>query len=60
VVEMLYNVAITQWLRMSLDLQIIDPGQKKTLNPGGTVLSGTALKDVDTAVMGGFRMYIRF
>jgi hypothetical protein len=40
---------------MSLDLQIINPALKKTLNS-----SGTALKNVDTSVVGGVRMYIRF
>jgi porin len=54
-VEMFYNAAITQWLRMSLDLQIINPALQRTLNS-----SGTALKNVDTAVVGGVRMYVRF
>jgi porin len=53
-VEMFYNVSITRWLNMSLDLQVIDPGLKKTLNSSG------GLKNVDTAVVGGVRMYIRF
>jgi porin len=53
-VEMFYNAAITPWLRMSLDLQIVNPGLQKTLNS-----SGTSLKNVDTAVIGGVRMYIR-
>ena len=39
---------------MSLDLQVIDPGLKKTLSSSG------GLKNVDTAVVGGVRMYIRF
>jgi porin len=55
VVEIFYNAAVTQWLRMSLDLQIVNPGLQKTLNS-----SGTGLKNVDTAVVGGVRMYIRF
>jgi porin len=53
--EMYYNATITPWLQMSLDLQIINPALKKTLNS-----SGTALKNVDTSVVGGVRMYIRF
>ena len=52
-VEMFYNASLTRWLNMSLDLQVIDPALKKTLG-----LSG--LKDMDTAVVGGVRMYIRF
>jgi porin len=54
-VEIFYNAAITQWLRMSLDLQIINPALQRTLNS-----SGTALRNVDTAVVGGVRMYVRF
>jgi porin len=54
-VEIFYNAAITQWLRMSLDLQIVNPALKKTLDS-----SGTALKNIDTAVVGGVRMYVRF
>jgi porin len=53
-VEMYYSAAVTQWLRMSLDLQVINPGLKKMLN------SNNNLQDVDTAVVGGVRMYIRF
>jgi len=52
-VEMYYNASLTRWLNMSLDLQVIDPALKKTLGSSG-------LKNVDTAVVGGVRMYIRF
>ena len=53
-VEMFYNASLTRWLNMSLDLQVIDPGLKKTLGSSG------GLKNVDTVVVGGVRMYIRF
>jgi porin len=53
--EMFYNAAITQWLRMSLDLQVIDTGLQKRLSD-----DRNSLKGVDTAVVGGVRMYIRF
>lgn len=52
-VEMFYNASLTRWLNMSLDLQVIDPGLNKTLGSSG-------LKNVDTVVVGGVRMYIRF
>jgi porin len=52
-VEMYYNASLTRWLNMSLDLQVIDPGLKKTLGSSG-------LRNVDTVVVGGVRMYIRF
>jgi porin len=55
VFEMYYNAAITKWLRMSLDLEVINPGMQKTLSS-----DGNSLKGVDTAVVAGVRMYIRF
>jgi Carbohydrate-selective porin len=54
-VEMFYNAAITQWLRMSLDLQVINSGLQKTLSD-----DRNSLKNVDTVVVGGVRTYIRF
>ena len=41
--------------RSDSDLQIINPALKKTINS-----SGTGLKDVETAVVGGIRLYVRF
>ena len=46
-IEMYYNASVTAWLDVTLDLQIIDPGLKKTLDSSGT------LQDVDTAVVSG-------
>jgi porin len=53
-VEVYYNAAITPWLNVTADLQIINPALKKTLGSDG------ALKDVNTAVIGGLRVYTRF
>jgi porin len=53
-IEMYYNASITRWLNVSLDLQVVNPGLKKTLSSSGN------LKDVDTAVVAGLRMYVRF
>lgn len=52
-IELYYNVAVTKWLGLTADVQIIDQGLKKQL-------SGNQLKDVDTAVVGGLRAFIRF
>jgi porin len=52
-IEMFYNASITQWLNVSLDLQVIEPALKKMLGSSGQ------LKNVDTAVVGGVRMYVR-
>ncbi len=54
-IEMYYNAAVTGWLQATLDLQIIEPALRKTLN------SGTGqLEDVGTTVVPGIRLYTRF
>jgi porin len=54
-VEMYYNVAITKWLTATVDLQIIDPALKRTLDS-----SNQRLRNMDTSVVGGLRLYSRF
>ena len=54
-VEIYYNLAITGWLTATADLQIIDPGLKKTLSS-----SGLALVNIDTATVVGIRLRVRF
>ena len=54
-IEMYYNAALTGWLSAALDLQIVNPALKKRLSS-----SGTGLSEVDTAVIGGLRLYARF
>ena len=46
---------LTSWLGATLDLQIVNPAMKKRINS-----SGTGLQDVETAVVGGLRLYVRF
>jgi porin len=55
-IEAYYNAALTQWLNLTLDLQIVDPGLKKMLTPPPPGL----LSNVDTAVVGGLRLRVRF
>lgn len=55
VVEMYYNAVLTPWLNASLDLQIVNPALKKRVNE-----SGTGLSDVNTGVVAGLRLYVRF
>ncbi len=55
VLEMYYNAAITQWLNLTPDFQVIDPGLKKTLSS-----SALRLTNVDTAVVVGVRFRARF
>ena len=53
-IEMYYNAAITPWLNVTADLQIINPGLQKTLGSDGR------LRDVDIAVVAGLRLNVRF
>jgi porin len=52
--EAFYNVAITPWLLLTPDIQVIGPAQKQRF------LSLTSREDVDTAVVLGFRVQIVF
>ena len=53
-IEMYYNAALTPWLNATADLQIINPALDKSLGSNGQ------LKNVDTAVVAGLRIYARF
>jgi porin len=53
-VEIFYNASLTPWLNVTADLQIIEPALTKTLGSSGQ------LKDVDTAVVAGLRLQVRF
>jgi porin len=54
-IELYYNAEITHWLSAALDLQIIDQALKRTLNA-----SSSQLRDMNTAVVLGLRVYARF
>lgn len=53
--EAYYNLAITGWLSVTADLQVIKPGLEKSLNS-----SGFGLMNVDTATIAGIRVRVRF
>jgi porin len=53
-VEMYYNAAITAWLNATLNLQVIEPALTKSLTSSGT------LEDVDTTLVAGVRLNVRF
>jgi porin len=53
--ELYYSLALTGWLTVTPDLQVVNPGLKRALNP-----SGTALMNVDTATIAGVRFRVRF
>ncbi|HSE05843.1 MAG TPA: carbohydrate porin [Methylomirabilota bacterium] len=53
-VEIFYNASITPWVSATLDLQVIDPALTRTLGSSGR------LENVDTAMVAGLRLQIRF
>jgi porin len=53
--EAFYNLALTGWLSVTADLQVIDPALKKTLPD-----SGLRLLNVDNATVAGVRFRLRF
>jgi porin len=53
--EMYYNFAATGWLSVTADLQWVNPGLKRTLNP-----TGLGLTDISNATIGGVRFRVRF
>jgi porin len=53
--EAYYNLAVTGWLNLTADLQVIDSGLNKTPNS-----SGTGLVNINTTVIAGFRFRVRF
>ena len=54
VVELYYNAAVTPWLSVSPNLQIISPALNKTLD------SNKNFTDLDTTYIAGVRVGIRF
>jgi len=53
-VELYYNVAVVKSIGATLDLQVVNPALTKTASGSGGV------KNVDTAVVGGLRAFVRF
>ncbi len=53
-IEMYYNAALTPWLNVTADLQIVNAALDKALGASGQ------LEDVNTAVVAGLRVYTRF
>ena len=53
-VELYYNLVLTGWLKITADLQVVEPGLKKTVTNGGQ------LKNVNTAVVTGLRVKVDF
>jgi porin len=54
-IEMYYNAAITSWMNVTTDLQIIDSGLNKALSP-----TTRQLTSIDTVVVLGTHLRVRF
>jgi porin len=54
-IEMYYNMAITPWMNVTSDLQIIYSGLNRALSSTTGQLTG-----IDTAVVAGARLRVRF
>jgi porin len=54
-IEMYYNMAITPWMNLTSDLQIVDSGLNKAISPTTGKLTG-----IDTVVVAGARLRVRF
>jgi porin len=53
-VELYYNAVVTPWLNLNVNVEVVQSALKKTLNSSGQLVN------MDTAVVGGLRAYIRF
>ena len=57
-VEAYYNIAITSWMKLTPDIQVVRPAQKKQI-VGQDILTATG-KDVDTVAVIGLRLRLVF
>ncbi len=59
-VEAYYNFAITPWMKLTPDIQVIRPAQKETLQIDSEHLLASRKKDVDAATIIGLRLEVIF
>lgn len=52
--ELYYNAALTPWLNLTANMQVVNSAVGKTINSNGNLV------DMPTTVVGGLRMYVRF
>jgi len=57
-VEAYYNIGITTWMKLTPDIQVVRPAQKKKIL-GQDILTAS-IKDVDTATVIGIRLQLIF
>ncbi|MBI5632795.1 MAG: carbohydrate porin [Nitrospirae bacterium] len=59
-VEAYYNIALTPWLKLTPDIQVIRPAQKEMLSVSADGLSLISHKKIDTATVLGLRLQLVF
>jgi porin len=59
-VEAYYNFALTPWMKLTPDIQVIRPAQKERLQIDSENLLASRRKDVDTATIIGLRLQVVF
>ncbi len=57
-IEAYYNMAITPWMRLTPDIQMVRPAQKRRFTGPAIATAGT--EDVDTATVFGLRLHVIF
>ena len=57
--EAYYNIAITPWMKLTPDIQVVRPAQKNQFNIEGGILD-ISKKSVDTAAVVGLRLQMDF
>jgi porin len=58
--EAYYNIAITPWMKLTPDIQVIRPAQKQSLKIDEDTLLLSTKKDVDKATVIGLRLQVIF
>jgi len=59
-VEAYYNIALTPWMKLTPDIQIIRPAQKDVLKIDNEHVLLSTKKEVDTATVIGLRLQVIF
>jgi porin len=59
-IEAYYNIALTPWMKLTPDIQIIRPAQEEMLKIDSEHLLASKKKDVDTATVIGLRLKMIF
>jgi porin len=59
-IEAYYNIALTPWMKLTPDIQVIRPAQKDRLHIDSEQLLDSTKKDVHTATVVGLRLQVIF